>query len=281
MKTLKTLTLSKVLIYACLASSSAQLQSDTLILFFDVNKSIVNEQNARLLDKITINQNILSVNIYGYTDYLGHEAYNQHLSEIRSRNVRNYLISKGISNEIIVGKGKGVHPNSIAESRQDLSDKGIKEHRIAKVVYKYESDDISNKRFVLTEDDLVVNNLIVLDNITFWSGTIRFRQESYPALEELLKIMKNNSTLKIEIHGHICCVNETTEYYESYSRDPSRYDPSRLRAQAVYDFLVEGGIDPARMRYRGFGATRKKYPLERDFDEMAKNRRVEIFILEI
>ena len=44
------------------------------------------------------------------------------------------------------------------------------------------------------------------------------------------------------------------------------------RAKAVFDYLMEEGVDPSRMTYKGFGATRMIYPDARSEMKMEKNR---------
>jgi len=121
----------------------------------------------------------------------------------------------------------------------------------------------------LSKEDLVVGNNIVLNNVLFNPGSDLLRPESRPALEELFEVMEEYSTLKIEVHGHICCVTE----------DPT--DLSGRRAREVRNFLTRQGIEPNRIRARGFGATQRLYPLEQNEYEKQMNRRVEIFIVEI
>ena len=45
--------------------------------------------------------------VYGHTDDVGSQAYNQELSEKRARAVRDYLVEAGIGQEIITTKGFG------------------------------------------------------------------------------------------------------------------------------------------------------------------------------
>ena len=254
--------------------ASAQLQTDTLSLFFDINESLVDENNAKKLDEFITNQNVIYINIYGYTDFLGNAEYNQQLSEKRSENIRNHLISKGIDKtKIILSKGKGIYPNSAEENRQNLSDKGIKDHRTVKIIYT-KPQYISTKE-ALSEKNLVVGNNIVLGNILFFGASSELRPESYPVLEELFETMQKYPTLKIEVQGHICCY---TGYHDS-SDILTEKPLSISRAEVVRNNLIEKGIDPARMTCRGYAASRKRYP-ERNKYAADLNKRVEILILE-
>jgi outer membrane protein OmpA-like peptidoglycan-associated protein len=49
----------------------------------------------------------LRLEVDGYTDSIGSEAYNQKLSQERADGVRAYLTSEGISSDIVVAKGFG------------------------------------------------------------------------------------------------------------------------------------------------------------------------------
>jgi len=307
---------SIVLCSVLLVNAYSQEQTDTLVVYFDIDKYIVDSENNELLEKIICDENVVSISVYGYTDFLGSEDYNRRLSERRSVNVCNYLIDRGIDAEnIIVSKGEGIHPLSSEKNRTDASDKGIRNHRIALVIYTKnlsqdttiysytehitensdngfeselteDSQEIDNiEEFIseqqitveLSEENLVQDNTIVLNRIFFYYNTYEFPPGAYPALYELLEAMKKHSTLKIEIHGHICCFN-----------NPLRNDLITLegvplsvgRAKAVYDFLIENGISSERLSYQGFGNTRRRYQLEQNEYERAMNRRVEILIIE-
>ena len=270
-----------MLSFILLSIIHAQQQTDTLIVFFDINKSVINDSDAKLLDKLIVDKNIISISIYGYTDFLGSMAYNQQLSEKRSKNVHDYLIHRGINGKnIVLSKGEGIHPNSVKENRQSLLGKGIQAHRIVKVVYTTKLQNINTQEKLpeentatsnrLPEENLVINNTIVLENVIFHDGTHEFLIESYPTLRELFNTMQKHHTLKIEIQGHICCGNDGVV----------GYNLSVSRAKAVYNFLFEHSIDSTRMTYKGFGNTRKRFPLEQNEYERSMNRRVEILIME-
>ena len=53
------------------------------------------------------------------------------------------------------------------------------------------------------------------------------------------------------------------------------------RAKAVYNYLTEKeGLDPKRLKYKGFGNTKMVYPDPKSERESSMNRRVEIKILD-
>ncbi len=95
-------------------------------------------------------------------------------------------------------------------------------------------------------------------------------------LKELLQIMLDSPRLKIEILGHVCCI---PEYLDGLDFDANTNDLSVRRARFVYEYLRQRGVRASRMSYRGFGASRKLYPMERSDYEQELNRRVEIKVI--
>ena len=107
-----------------------------------------------------------------------------------------------------------------------------------------------------------------IDNLNFIINTFAVVPESRGKLYELLLVLRNNPTLKIEIQGHLCCM------------PVDRVDLSTQRAKAIYSFLIANDVNKARLSYRGFGSTDPIYQLpEKDEKERAANRRVEILIV--
>jgi outer membrane protein OmpA-like peptidoglycan-associated protein len=89
--------------------------------------------------------------------------------------------------------------------------------------------------------------------------------------------MRKYPDLKIEIQGHICCALQGEDGYDHGLKNNQL---SLNRAKVVYLFLVRNGIDKNRMTYKGFGASRKRFPEEKTKQEQELNRRVEIKIIE-
>jgi outer membrane protein OmpA-like peptidoglycan-associated protein len=88
--------------------------------------------------------------------------------------------------------------------------------------------------------------------------------------------MKQHPGLRFEIQGYVCCVPEESDGYDIESHAA---DLSVQRAKYVYLFLKGNGVDSTRISYMGFGARHKIFPMERNDEEMKRNRRVEIKVL--
>lgn len=90
-----------------------------------------------------------------------------------------------------------------------------------------------------------VTKPIVLKNIFFETGSAALRQESLVELTRLKKLLDENPSLKIQINGHT----------DNVGSDADNLKLSTDRAKAVYDHLVQNGIDVNRLKFKGFGET--------------------------
>lgn len=111
---------------------------------------------------------------------------------------------------------------------------------------------------------------IRLNNLFFDFNKAELKKESFPELNRLADLLKNNPSMKIEIAGHT----------DNVGTDAYNNPLSMKRAQAVLVFLTSKGIPPTRLSAKGYGKTK---PLQTgDSEEIRKlNRRVEFTITEM
>ncbi|HEY3837582.1 MAG TPA: OmpA family protein [Bryobacteraceae bacterium] len=77
---------------------------------FDFDKAILRPQNRELLSRLAgifLASHGYRLQIYGYTDDVGTDQYNQSLSERRAKAVSDYLAQSGVPVEIMSTKGFG------------------------------------------------------------------------------------------------------------------------------------------------------------------------------
>ena len=110
---------------------------------------------------------------------------------------------------------------------------------------------------------------VSLNNIHFVAEQATFLPDELSRLEALAGALKLIEGRSFHVIGHTAAVG-TPE---------SQYDLSVKRAKAVVDFLASHGISAGRFLYEGRGGTEPVAPSDTE-ENMAKNRRVEIFILE-
>jgi OOP family OmpA-OmpF porin len=109
---------------------------------------------------------------------------------------------------------------------------------------------------------------MVLKNIFFQTNSYTLEGESKSELDKVVAFMKNNTAVSIELSGHT----------DDVGSDAANQDLSQKRAKAVYDYLVEAGVEVARLRYKGYGKTKPLVPNTSD-ENRAQNRRIEFKVL--
>ena len=110
---------------------------------------------------------------------------------------------------------------------------------------------------------------VSLHNIHFVAEQAAFLPDELPRLEALAGALKLVAGRSFRVIGYTADIG-TRE---------SQQDLSVKRAKAVVDFLAAHGIGAERFLYEGRGAAEPVAPSDTE-ENMAKNRRVEIFILE-
>lgn len=109
---------------------------------------------------------------------------------------------------------------------------------------------------------------IIFKNILFDFDKSSFKEEAIIELNDLLRLMRQNENLEIEIRG----------YTDNIGTLQHNIELSIARAKAVEGFLVLNGINKQRIQCYGYGSTQ---PIDdnKTEDGRKQNRRVEIYIL--
>ncbi len=113
------------------------------------------------------------------------------------------------------------------------------------------------------------NKKIILNNIFFDENSAILKKTSNVELNKLLKFMKKNPDLKIQISGHTDNIGEEND----------NQILSEERAKSVRDFLIKRKINENRISHIGYGE-KKEITTNKTKEGRQKNRRTEIEILE-
>ena len=115
---------------------------------------------------------------------------------------------------------------------------------------------------------IAVGSKVVLNNVFFASGKSVLKKESKTELDNLLKLMNDAPSLKLEISGHT----------DNTGSDAVNQKLSEKRAKAVVDYLVEKGISSDRLTFKGYGS---KEPVadNKTKDGRRQNRRTEFKVI--
>jgi outer membrane protein OmpA-like peptidoglycan-associated protein/tetratricopeptide (TPR) repeat protein len=108
----------------------------------------------------------------------------------------------------------------------------------------------------------------ILKNVFFDTNRFDLRPESRSALSYLIDFMTMNPTVSIEISGHT----------DSEGNDKLNQALSQSRAKSVYDYLVNHGINAAKLQFKGYGKLLPVVPNTTP-ENRAKNRRTEFKII--
>ena len=252
-------------------------------LYFDTNKAVPTaDSDKEFMAWISAHKDVEVSIIHGHADAVGADEDNKILSQNRADYVAGRLEQAGFVPKWQI-KATGEEQSQTgpnAENRKVTvwyapKKQPAKAHApIAEATQEPEpatgpnAPAISVRSLAAEVQSAREGDRLELKNMNFEGGTSRILRSSENALLDLLDIMEQMPSLKIEIQGHICC---------------SRNDPGELsleRARAVHDFLIKNGIDKSRLSYKGFGGTRPIHFIP-EFDDRQReaNRRVEIQIV--
>jgi outer membrane protein OmpA-like peptidoglycan-associated protein len=128
------------------------------------------------------------------------------------------------------------------------------------------------KRYTELNKDLLLVPLekgesIPLNNVFFERGKPQLRAESFPELDRLIQILRDNPSMEIELAG----------YTDNVGYRPSLIVLSQERASTVKAYLVKNGIASQRIRGKGYGPAKPLVANDSEENRM-KNRRVEVKI---
>ncbi|MDX2191093.1 MAG: OmpA family protein [Bacteroidota bacterium] len=109
---------------------------------------------------------------------------------------------------------------------------------------------------------------ITLNNIFFETGKFKLDSKSGSELKKLANFLEQNITLQVEISGHT----------DNVGSKENNLNLSTKRAESVYDYLIESGIESSRIKYKGYGDTKPLAPNDSEATRQL-NRRIECRIL--
>lgn len=113
-----------------------------------------------------------------------------------------------------------------------------------------------------------IGESIQLKNVFFTQSKSELKPESFPELDRLVGIMKENPTLEIEIGGHT----------DNQGLPTANLELSEKRVEAVRQYLIAKGIPPRRMIGKGYGGSKPIAPSDTE-ENRQRNRRVEFKII--
>ncbi len=259
---------------------------ESVFVYFDLDKHEISRATQARLDSLTDSLDLKDqIELHGHCDHSGSDGYNNRLSVRRVKTVESYLLNNGWEKKDILLTSAHGEKNPLNQNATDWERKlnrrveiriwrgtGTGSQQQAKLPGP---NDNSVKQKI--DSTVKAGDKIILKNIHFVGARHQLLPESMPVLDELLAAMKKFPRLVISIEGHICCVPAPADVLDL---DTGEKNLSQARAKAIMGYLVENGIAPGRISYKGFGHSRPIYAYpEEDEEQMKLNRRVEIRIV--
>lgn len=116
--------------------------------------------------------------------------------------------------------------------------------------------------------ELVKGKAIQLDKVYFDQSSYSMRPESYEQLDRLVRTLRENPALRIEIAGHT----------DNVGNRRLNQLLSENRAKVITNYLTTNGIVETRLRHAGYGDTHPAAPNDVEANKR-RNRRVEFVVL--
>jgi outer membrane protein OmpA-like peptidoglycan-associated protein len=248
--------------------------------YFETDKyDILETEKNRLLlflseiDTIDIER----IEIYGFTDDRGSDDYNLTLSDQRAQSIKKVFSANEFDENLISNvDGKGKILLKIIKETDVQKIRGLN-RKAEIIVYPYDPPRVRVEKTPESAKErlageLKVGDKILIDNLLFKLGYDYIMPSSKVVLDEMAEILVERKDIHFRIEGHVCCTYGTRD---AVNRRTDKRNLSRARAQRVYNYLKDKGVNPRRMEIEGLG---HQFPLggEPEFD-----RRVEIVITQI
>jgi outer membrane protein OmpA-like peptidoglycan-associated protein len=172
------------------------------------------------------------------------------ISDLQTDETGNYLIT--------LPKGKDYAFNVNRRGYLFFSENFSLSHELGDTVFKID----------IPLQPIEANAAIVLKNIFFDPNQFVLKPESQVELDEVVQLMKDNPTIKIQINGHT----------DNSGNAADNKTLSENRAHAVTSYLVTKGVAEARLSSRGWGDT-QPVAANATPEGRAQNRRTELKIV--
>ncbi|MGB5978307.1 MAG: OmpA family protein, partial [Cyclobacteriaceae bacterium] len=131
---------------------------------------------------------------------------------------------------------------------------------------------VTNVRFdtILVLDQIILERSIVLENIYYDLDKWDIRPDAAQELDKLVNILKDNPQIRIELSSHT----------DSRADDDYNDVLSQRRAESAVEYIINQGIEPQRLRAKGYGEQRLIVKNAQTEAQHQRNRRTEFKVIE-
>lgn len=277
--------MKQLLIILLCSFSFCQAQDIEFDIYFNLGKYTLSSKHTKKINtELATLDSTTTYNfvIKGYTDFVDTENFNLELSKNRANSVTTFLQKnhKSLINSI-EKEAKGELPTVSQKQNERI---GVKKHRKVSVVISkndHKPKIVKQKEniFVIPVAKLRVGGSYSFGKINFKTGRVTLVKTSKKELEKLVRFLKKNRNIHIEVQGHVCCGgNDDSDALNSATGTETL---SLDRARFIYKYLISRGISKERLTYKGYAfKTPLRFP-EKGSRDRSANRRVEIKITKV
>lgn len=273
-----------LIIWLC-STTLCQAQKVEFDIYFNSGKFKLTPKNTKKISKelsaldSTATYNFI---IKGYTDFVDTDNFNLKLSEDRATSVSSYIEEnyKLLINSI-KKEAKGELPTAETKQNERL---GVQQHRKVSIsISKNENKPTIVRRkqniYVVPVKKLQVGKSYVFGKINFKVGRVTLLSSSKKELEKLIRFLRKNRNIHIEVQGHVCCGGNDVS--DALNSDTGTETLSVDRARFIYKYLISRGISAKRLSYKGYAFRAPLRFPEKGRRDRSSNRRVEIKITKV
>ncbi|NJO03022.1 MAG: OmpA family protein [Bacteroidia bacterium] len=227
----------------------------------------INEQLASLIYEFDVPQEIQPANKSNYVKGVVYDA--QTKQKLNAR-IELFDLTTDVKQASVTSDPEnGSYLLVLSQGSEYALEVNRKGYAFKSLTFNYtESQNLEPLEIDIALDPISKGTTFRLNNIFFDYNQYELEEKSQAELDELVKFMKENPGVQGEIAGHT----------DNIGNPADNQKLSLNRAKAVYDYLVNAGIVPERLRYQGYGATRPDAPNDSE-EGRARNRRIEFEIL--
>lgn len=199
--------------------------------------------------------------------------------------VTSYQTKQAIEARLVFEKQPDASLTVIAQSgpkgfRANLFDRGMYSMMVSAEGYVSErrdfdllSDSLKNSVELFYHLELIpirLDEVLPFHKLLFDVTSYRISSSSFPELERLAEMLKENPGIKIRLEG----------YTDSQGKSRSNLRLAKNRIESIKKWLVKKGIDPKRIKLKALGG--EKLVTNSDAPEARRaNRRVEVRVIEM
>jgi outer membrane protein OmpA-like peptidoglycan-associated protein len=264
----------KALFIICLIIVNTGLHAQDSIVYpvyFEYKTSQIDTNEMKTLRLIFKNLQaylITDIKIAAYCDERGGKKYNDKLSFARANAVFNFIREEKLVDSSVIKMIEGRGFVALVDEKNVDVQRRI--NRRGDLLINYEKKQPKTKPIAKKSTPTPVikkdtNEILVTDfiskakvgeklnlKIIFEGGRHHLLSESIDVLDKVVKAMSAD-TKKYKILGHIYS-RGISENKDGYDSDTRTNDLSKRRAQMVFKYLTDKGIDKSRLTYEGLGA---------------------------